>query len=81
MSYFVINKQMDYDRGYLRGGIFREGRLSFPDGSSSLCFISRVFDSREEETEWGRAVLDAPENAGAALQLTVYASGQDWMMV
>ena len=81
MSYFVINKQMDFDRGYLRGGVFREGRLGFPDGSSSLCFISRVFDSREEETEWGRAVLDAPGNAGAALQLAVYASGQDWMMV
>ena len=81
MSYFVINKQMDFDRGYLRGGVFQEGRLGFPDGSSSLCFISRVFDSREEETEWGRAVLDAPGNAGAALQLAVYASGQDWMMV
>lgn len=80
MSYFVINKQMDYDRGYLSGGFFSDGRLRISDGSPCLCFISRVFDSREAETDWGRAVLDVPVNAGAALQLSFYTSGQDLIL-
>ncbi len=81
MSYFVINKKMDYDRGFLRGGEFRDGRLRILDGSSSAYFFSRLFDSREMDTEWGRIILNAPENAGAALQLSVYASENDWIRV
>ena len=79
MSYFVVNKQMDYDRGFLRGGAFRDGRLRISDGAPCAYFFSRVFDSRLEETEWGRAVLDVQENAGAGLQLSVYASERDWI--
>ena len=75
MSYFVINKQLDYDLGFLSGGEYRNGRLSvFRKAENGACFISRLFDSRDEGTEWGRFVVDARRDAGAGLQIAFYTS-------
>ena len=66
MSYFVINKKLDYDRGFLSGGEFRDGRLFLKeDCRVKACFFSRLFDSREAGTEWGRFTADSPGNTGA----------------
>ena len=75
MSYFVINKQLDYDLGFLSGGEYRNGRLSVSsDAESGACFVSRLFDSRSEGTEWGRFVVDARSDVGAGLQIAFYAT-------
>ena len=75
MSYFVVNKQHDYDCGCLYNGEYREGRLSVcGDGENSACFISRLYDSRTENTEWGRFLVDAGDNVGAGLQISFYTS-------
>ena len=77
MSYFVINKQLDYDLGFLSGGEYRNGRLSVSsDTESGACFVARLYDSRSEETEWGRFVVDARSNVGAGLQIAFYSSNK-----
>ncbi len=82
MSYFVINKQLDYQRGFLEGGEFREGRLQIRQGNrTGACFISRLFDSREPGTEWARFTARGVPDAGAGLQLGFYASEEDWISV
>ncbi|MDO4803529.1 MAG: hypothetical protein Q4A32_01755 [Lachnospiraceae bacterium] len=75
MSYFVINKQLDYDLGFLSGGEYRDGRLFVSgDMDGAACFVSRLFDSRKEGCEWGRFVADARKDVGAGLQIAFYAS-------
>ncbi len=75
MSYFVVNKQLDYDRGFLSGGVYRNRRLSVSgDGENCARFVSRLFDSGTGETEWGRFTLDARSDAGAGLQIAFYTS-------
>lgn len=73
----MINKQLDYDLGFLSGGEYRNGRLSVSsDTESGACFVSRLFDSRSEGTEWGRFVVDARSNVGAGLQIAFYSSNK-----
>ena len=80
MSYFVINKKLDYERGFLSGGEFRDGRLFLrEDCRVRASFYSRLFDSREAGTEWGRFTADSPKNAGAGFQLSFYASDQPFI--
>ena len=53
-NYFLINKQLDYHRGFLQGMEYAEGKLKLlPDVSYGI-FFSRLFDSREDETVWHR---------------------------
>lgn len=80
MSYFVINKKLDYDRGFLSGGEFRDGRLFLKeDCRVKACFFSRLFDSREAGTEWGRFTADSPGNTGAGFQISFYAADQPFV--
>ncbi len=82
MSYFVVNKQLDYQRGFLEGGEFRDGRLHIRQGErTGACFISRLFDSRESGTEWARFTVEGVPDAGAGLQLSFYTSETDWISV
>ena len=75
MKYFTVNKQLDYDRGWLDGLAVKKGKLRLQDKTKvSGIFISRVFDSREPETEWHRFTVSGSGGAGAGLRLSFYAS-------
>lgn len=64
----MINKQLDYKRGYLSGLEFRDGRLYLKEGAGNGCFFSRVFDSREDGCVWHRFTMDlGADNAGGIL--------------
>lgn len=82
MSYFTVNKQLDYDRGFLSGGVYQDGRLRVDGkGEARACFISRLFDSRTPGNEWGRFTLDTRADIGAGLQIGFYASDSDLLLV
>jgi len=55
MNYFVINKQLDYERGFLQGLEYRDGRLRLrEDTADKGYFFSRLFDSGVNGTVWHR---------------------------
>ena len=69
----MINKQLDYDRGFLEGLVFRNGRLGLAPGNGDVgTFFSRVFDSRESGTVWHRFLIDGGTQAGQGLALGFY---------
>lgn len=72
MNYFVINKQMDYERGYLNGLEYRRGRLRLKKDAESGCFFSRVFDSQEDGCIWHRFTLDIGMRKGSGLRTSFY---------
>ena len=58
MKYFVVNKELDYKRGYLEGAEFSQGSLRLREGESQGVFISRVFDGKETDLAWHRFCLN-----------------------
>lgn len=73
MNYFVINKELDYQRGYLEDTQYTQGNLTLRAWKKQGAFISRIFDSQKEETIWHRFVLSGEGRGGASLLFTFYA--------
>ena len=72
MNYFVINKQLDYERGYLSGLEYRKGRLRLQKDAEKGCFFSRVFDSQDDGCIWHRFTLDIGMRIGSGLRTSFY---------
>ena len=70
-NYFLINKKLDYDRGFLQDLEFKDGRLRLAEGASYGVFFSRVFDSRESGTVWHRFSAEK-DGSGVPLQVSFY---------
>lgn len=73
MNYFVINKELDYQRGFLENTQYTEGILTLCAWKKQGVFISRIFDSQKEETIWHRFVLSGRGRGSASLLCTFYA--------
>lgn len=71
MKYFVINKELDYERGYLEQAEYADGALRLRPGAACGAFFSRIFDAKEETT-WHRFVLKGHGPGGASIAFTFY---------
>lgn len=72
MKYFVVNKELDYKRGYLEGAEFSQGSLRLREGESQGVFISRVFDGKETDLAWHRFCLNGEGPGGGSLYFWFY---------
>lgn len=60
MKYFVFNKPMDYQRGYLENLICTDHGIQLSKGVQKGIFFSRVLDSGEKEMVWHRMTCEIP---------------------
>lgn len=74
MKYFLVNKELDYERGYLEQAEYSRGVLRLLSGADYGAFFSRVFDGGEEELCWHRFVAEGHGPGGASLRMTFYAA-------
>lgn len=74
MKYFLVNKELDYERGYLEQAEYSRGALRLLPGADYGVFFSRVFDGKEEELCWHRFVAEGHGPGGASLRMTFYAA-------
>lgn len=72
MKYFVVNKELDFKRGYLERAEYSQGRLRLLPGASDGVFISRIFDGRETDMTWHRFCLNGKGPGGASLFFRFY---------
>lgn len=78
----MINKKLDYERGFLDGLEYRDGRLRLVKGSAGTgVFFSRVFDSLERGTVWHRFTVDCGNSSGAGLSISFYGFEQEELLV
>ena len=82
-KYFILNKKMDYERGFLEHmACGEEGFwVETEDVSRPGFFISRVLDSLEEELEWHRLVIRVNDDKDAPYGVFIYRSEQNWLRV
>lgn len=76
MNYFVFNKDMDYRRGTGSNLHIEGGKLQVEDCAPHRpgVFLSRMLDSREEETRWHRLVMEWELGDNMAVYLNLYAT-------
>jgi phage tail-like protein len=81
MKYFVINKQLEYDRCFLSGLEARDGVLKLSSQSRRGGYMfSRIYDSTEPQMQWHRFIVDGDfRDAGIAVR--IYASEQLTVLV
>ncbi len=81
MKYFVINKQLEYDRSFLSGLTF-DGRLLKLSSNSRRAgyMFSRVYDSMESEMQWHRFTVEG-EFREAGISVRIYACEQPTVLV
>ncbi len=60
MKYFVFNKPMDYQRGYLENLVCTEHGIQLSKIGQKGVFFSRVLDSGEKEMMWHRMTCEIP---------------------
>lgn len=76
MKYFIFNKDLDYERGVCSNLLTAKGaiRAKNPDSCLPGIFLSRILDSREEETVWHRLVMESACGDNMAVRQRVYAA-------
>ena len=76
LKYFIINKSFDYNRGLFENMQINGSALCFHSEKNTGVgrFMTRIFDSGEQETEWHRLVIHTENCAAEDLKVTVYAS-------
>lgn len=81
LKYFIINKAYDYNRGIFENMEVRGGRLCFCSERKTGVgrFLTRIFDSGEEETVWHRLIIHTRNAEPENLKITVYASDKNEM--
>ncbi len=81
-KYFVINKKLDYERGFLDGLEYRNRRLCLADDVTGTgVFFSRVFDSLESGMIWHRFTVDCRQGAGAGLRISFYSFEEEELLI
>lgn len=76
MKYFLFNKPLDYERGYIENCRLKEGELSLSEGAAEGMFFSRILDSGERETIWHRFTQEKQPSFGSAVRLYIYAADE-----
>ena len=79
MKYFLYNKALDFKKGCLENCIYQDGFLQVEDKSreSGGIFISRLMDSREKETVWGRLKASIRTSGEGSVRLLLYSGEAD----
>lgn len=72
MKYFLFNKPLDFERGYMENCRLLEDGLSLPEDKGAGIFFSRVLDSREKETLWHRFTQEGESPFGSFVRLHIY---------
>ena len=80
-KYYVLNKEMDYRRGYMQG-VHCEGAYLWTNEQERLrgVFISRVFDSGENGTIWHRLQLEKQGDYSTSLRMHFFASDDPYVI-
>lgn len=83
MKYFLYNKALDFKKGCLENCSYRDGFLKVEDRNRQEggTFISRLMDSREKETVWGRMKADIHSSGEGSVRLYLYSSESDTVLV
>lgn len=76
MNYFIFNKEMDYLRGLGANLVVGGTKLCIQDPGSGKpgLYLSRILDSRENETVWHRLVMVTGLGDNMAVYLNVYSA-------
>lgn len=75
LTYFIFNKEIDYQRGYLSNlECKRQGIWVKKDSYEKAVFISRILDSQKPQMDWHRLVFEVSERETIAFKLFVYAA-------
>lgn len=74
MKYYVLNKAMDYQRGFAKNMTCDGNGIRTSGTGTQAVFISRVFDGREAGCVWHRLKLEGLENTSVPMHLYFYAS-------
>lgn len=78
LKYFIFNKKVDYERGYLKNMSVSGGSICpVKECRKKSVFISKLLDSREYETVWHRMRIRGDEGRGLSYRLSVYAGNED----
>lgn len=79
MEYFLFNKALDYDRGFMENVSFKDGMLCMVDSGSGKkgIFISRVLDSRESRTRWQRFSARQVLFPNTAVEFRIYGTDEE----
>lgn len=82
-NYLKINKISDYEKSAFWNMEYDKEGFSIPLNSMNTYgyFLSRLFDSREEDLEWHRLVLKLSDETIRTYQVTIYATNQEQIMV
>ena len=82
MSYFVINKQLDFERGYFENTVADDGVLYMSDDSlKDAHYITRIFDCTKEATQWHRLSVKTGLPNGQGIVFYVYATDKMSMII
>lgn len=74
MNYFVLNKELDVQRGTAQHCQWSGDGLCLLPGAAQGAFLSRIYDSCREQNRWHRFVLRARGPGRASLRFTFFAS-------
>ena len=77
MNYFVFNKEKDYRRGYFENCIPGKSGVYLKEGEDRGIFFSRVLDSLDASTVWGRVIMDITGQSETSVQITYYTADAD----
>lgn len=88
MKYFIFNKSVDYERGYMENCCWKGDALVLSEGCGEGRLISRILDSREKGTVWHRFTQSAENSFGAFTRILLYAGekrriireGEEWSL-
>lgn len=74
--YFMLNKRLDYEKSAMENMEYDETGFYVAENSvrNRGVFLSKLFDSREQEMEWHRLVLKVNDTSDAPFQVKVYTS-------
>lgn len=72
--YFRLEREADFKRGFCDGTAVTAQGLTLCGGDGEGVYFTRVFDSRERQTEWHRIVIEGEWHGEATATVCVYAS-------
>lgn len=77
LRYFIFNKRIDYERGYLKNlQIGEHGIRAMDNTMQQGAFFSRILDSKENEMSWHRLRFCGKEES-KAVKVSIYAGNEE----
>ena len=73
-TYFVLNKEADFARGFGSGVKISDDGIGLKDGVLEGVYYTKIFDSKERGMSWHRLKMDGVGMKDAYFRVTVYAA-------